>query len=125
MVTPIRDVLGTAARWWGLGRLAGLVDLQRRWPAIVGTALAEVSRPGRLRGDTLVVVAVHPVAAQEVRWRERAILRAAAAGCGEGPSRVRVVVRTRLPGVLRQPASSGVRGGRGRPATGTARGRRG
>ncbi len=123
MVAPIRDVLGATAKQWGLARLAWLVDLQRRWPAIVGPTLAELSWPERVRGDTLVVAARQPAVAQELRWRERAILQAAGTGQEGEPARLRVVVRTRLSGGTRR--TGGVRGGHGRPVAGTTRRRRG
>lgn len=98
MVTPIRDVLTAAAGRWGLRRLSWLVDVQRQWPTIVGPVLAGVSRPEHVRGDALVVVATQPVAAQEIRLRQRTILRALpGVGRASCPTRLLVIVRAHLP----------------------------
>lgn len=124
MVTPIRDVLKATVGRWGLGGLSWLVEVQRRWPAVVGPVLAAVSRPERVRGDALVVVASHSVAAQELRLRQRAILRALPGpGRAPRPARVLVVVRARLAGSrARGPARGAVRRQRGaREEAGTKR----
>jgi predicted nucleic acid-binding Zn ribbon protein len=96
--------------------VAWLVEVRRRWPALVGPVLAAVSRPERRRGDALVVVVTQPAAAQELRWRQAAILRALPASArAPRPTRVRVVVRSHLPavrpGVAGRPR--GRRGGEG------------
>jgi len=69
-----RDVLRKAARSLGIEPAVYLVEARAVWPEIVGPTLAAATEIRTLRAGTLTVVAVHPLAAQEVRLRREAIL---------------------------------------------------
>ncbi len=98
-VSSVRDILKTAARSWGLAPAARLASARAAWPAIVGPILAEGSAPVTLRGRTLLVGVKSPAAAQEIRLRGSAIVRALARELQEDiVSRVVPVMRHRLPG---------------------------
>lgn len=97
MVTPVREVLARGIHRWGLEPAARLAEARRRWNALVGASLAEVSAPVGVRGKTLLVGVTHSAAGQEIRLRRAAIL-AGLAGKGGGGAfdDVRVVTRRRL-----------------------------
>ncbi len=98
MVTPIRDILKSAVRAWGLEPAARLAIAQAAWPCIVGSALAEVSAPVALRGARLLVGVTHPTAGQEVRLRRAAIITALTRELGEAAiGDVVPIARRRLP----------------------------
>ncbi|MDQ7859615.1 MAG: DUF721 domain-containing protein [Armatimonadota bacterium] len=84
MVTPIRDILKSAARTWGIEPAVRLAAVQVAWARIVGPTLAGMSAPIGLRGRRLRVAVMHPAAAQEIRLRGPAILAALAREIGEG-----------------------------------------
>ncbi len=97
MVTPLRDILKSAVRAWGLEPAARLALAQAAWPRIVGPALVEVSAPVAVRGARLLVGVTHPAAGQEVRLRRTAIVAALARELGEAAiSDVVPVARRRL-----------------------------
>lgn len=52
-----------------------LTQIRAAWADVVGLSLAEAAEPHWLHGGVLVVVAAHPVAAQEVSLRREAIVR--------------------------------------------------
>ena len=107
MVTPIREILKTAARAWGIEPAARLALAQLAWRRIVGQALAESSAPVALRGQTLLVGVTHPTAGQEMRLRRGAILKALARELREDAvTDVVPVARRRLPAGTRGPRSS-------------------
>ncbi len=98
MVTPVRDILKSAVRAWGLEPAARLASAQAAWPRVVGSALAGVSAPVALRGARLLVGVTHPTAGQEVRLRRAAILTALTRELGEAVvGDVVPVARRRLP----------------------------
>lgn len=97
MVTPLRDVLKAQARAWGIERAAHLAAVRSAWPSVVGAVLAEVAAPVTLRGTCLFVGVTHTAAAQEIRLRGSAIVRALAQQVGPGVvTEVRPVPRQRL-----------------------------
>ncbi|MGH2403414.1 MAG: DciA family protein [bacterium] len=83
MVTPIRSILKSAARAWGIEPAARLATARTAWPRIVGPALAAASAPVALRGGRLLVGVTHATAGQEVRLRKGAIVHALACELGE------------------------------------------
>jgi hypothetical protein len=94
-----------------------LAAARSAWTAIVGGPLAGATAPVTLRGATLVVGATSPAAAQEIRLRAAAIVRALARSLGEeAVARVVPVMRRRLPDLpeLSPDAKTGRRAGRGR-----------
>jgi hypothetical protein len=76
MVTSVRASLRAGARAWGIEPAARLALARTAWPQIVGPTLARVSAPVSLRGGRLLVGVRHPSAAQEIRLRGGAIIRA-------------------------------------------------
>ncbi len=98
MVTPLRDILKSTVRAWGLEPAARLALAQAAWPRIVGPTLAEVSAPVALRGRRLLVGVMHPTAGQEVRLRRMVIVAALTLELGEAAvGDVVPVARPRLP----------------------------
>lgn len=109
MVTPLRDILRSAARTWGIEPAVRLAAVQSAWARVVGPTLAEMSAPVGLRGGRLRVAVTHPAAAQEVRLRGPAIAAALAREIGEGVvTEVVTVTRKHL-----RPAGAGGRRGTG------------
>lgn len=99
MVTPIRDLLRSAARALGIEPAARLALAREAWPRIVGPALAEASAPVTLRGPRLMVGVTHATAGQEIRLRRAAIVEALARELRERAiTEVVPVARRRLPG---------------------------
>lgn len=84
MVTPIRAILKSAARAWGLEPAAHLAGARAVWLAIVGPDLAAHSAPVGVRGKRLLVGVTHPAAGQEIRLRSGVIIQALARELGEG-----------------------------------------
>lgn len=99
MVTPLRDILKSAARAWGLEPAARLAAAREAWPEIAGPALAAVSAPVALRGRRLHVGVTNSTAGQEIRLRRTAIMHAVNQALGEAAvADVVTVTRRRLPG---------------------------
>jgi Protein of unknown function (DUF721). len=97
MVTPLRDILRSAARAWGIEPAVRLAAAQSAWARIVGPTLAEMSAPVGLRGTRLRVAVTHPAAAQEIRLRGQAIAAALARDIGGGAvTEVVTVTRRRI-----------------------------
>lgn len=97
-MSSVRDILRFGARRWGLAPAVRLAAARAAWPAIVGDPLAGATAPVSLRGKTLVVGATSPAAAQEIRLRGVAIVRALTRDLGEeAVTRVVPVMRHRLP----------------------------
>jgi predicted nucleic acid-binding Zn ribbon protein len=90
---PLGDLLRRNARSLGIEPAVHLVEIRRVWESVVGPALAAASRVASFRGGVLVVSATHPLVAQEIRMRRRAILAAVETRAGAAPSRLQVVIR--------------------------------
>jgi hypothetical protein len=99
MVTPLRDILKSAARAWGLEPAARLAAAREAWPKIVGPAVAPASAPVALRGPRLYVGVTNSTVGQEIRLRRTAIAQALNRTLGEEVvTDVVPVARRRLPG---------------------------
>ena len=99
MVTPLRDILKSAARAWGLEPAARLAAAREAWPKIAGPALATASAPVALRGSRLYVGVTNSTVGQEIRLRRTAIMHALNRALGEAAvADVVTVARRRLPG---------------------------
>lgn len=106
MVTPIRDILKSAARTWGIEPAADLAAARAAWPKIVGPALAERSTPLSLSRGRLRVGTSAAAAGQEIRLQSAAIARELNRELGSRRvTQVVVTMRRRLP-------ATGPRGGR-------------
>lgn len=123
MVTPIRSILKSAVRTWGLEPAARLAAARAAWPRIAGPALAASSAPVGVRGKTLLIGVTNATAAQEIRLAGTTITQALAEELGAtGITDVIPVTRRRLD--LRVPRSvqrrrvPGPRSGGSRPARG-------
>ena len=91
-----REVLRKTARSLGIEPAMHLSTVESRWSQVVGPALAGATAPRSLRGGTLVVIAAHPLAAQEVRLRSEGIVAALQREVPQaGLRRIRVLVRGR------------------------------
>jgi predicted nucleic acid-binding Zn ribbon protein len=98
MVTPLRDILRAAAKAWGIEPAARLAAAREAWPRIVGPSLAGMTVPLAVRGQRLRVGVAHATAAQEVRLRRAAILRALNQEVGgEAVTELVTVARRRIP----------------------------
>jgi predicted nucleic acid-binding Zn ribbon protein len=81
-----------------------------RWPEIVGAEMAAHTKPDRLNGDELVVIADSTAWATQVRWLARDLIRTLNAELGSGTvSKVKI----RGPEQPRRPGEWRVRGSRG------------
>jgi predicted nucleic acid-binding Zn ribbon protein len=81
-----------------------------RWPEIVGAEMAAHTRPDRLDGDELVVIADSTAWATQVRWLAKDLIRTLNAELGSGTvSKVKI----RGPEQPRRPGEWRVRGSRG------------
>jgi hypothetical protein len=99
VVTPLRDILRSAAQAWGLEPAARLAAAREAWPTIVGPTLAAASAPVALRGRRLHVGVTNSTAGQEIRLRGTAIMHAVNRALGEAAvADVVTVARRRLPG---------------------------
>ncbi len=97
MVTPIRSILKSAARAWGLEPAARLAAARAAWPRMAGPALAASSAPVGVRGKTLLIGVTNATAAQEIRLARTTIVHALAQELGEdGITDIVPVTRRRL-----------------------------
>jgi predicted nucleic acid-binding Zn ribbon protein len=81
-----------------------------RWPEIVGAEMAAHTKPDRLDGDELVVIADSTAWATQLRWLAKDLIRALNAELGSGTvSKVKI----RGPEQPRRPGEWRVRGSRG------------
>jgi predicted nucleic acid-binding Zn ribbon protein len=81
-----------------------------RWPEIVGAEMAAHTKPDRLNGDELVVIADSTAWATQVRWLAKDLIRTLNAELGSGTvSKVKI----RGPEQPRRPGEWRVRGSRG------------
>ncbi len=90
---PLGDLLRRNARNLGIEPAVHLVEIRRAWEGVVGPALARASRVASFRSGVLVVSATHPLVAQEIKMRRRAILSALPTLSGAAPARLQVVIR--------------------------------
>ncbi|MGH2372227.1 MAG: DciA family protein [bacterium] len=105
MVTPIRAILKSAARAWGIEPAARLAAARAAWPRIAGRALAALSAPVGVRGRSLLIGVTNTAAAQEIRLTKTAIVQALARDLGEeAVTDVVPVARRRLDLRVRRPA---------------------
>jgi predicted nucleic acid-binding Zn ribbon protein len=81
-----------------------------RWPEIVGAEMAAHTRPDRLDGGELVVIADSTAWATQVRWLAKDLIRTLNAELGRG---VVATVKIRGPEQPRRPGEWRVRGSRG------------
>ena len=81
-----------------------------RWPEIVGAEMAAHTRPDRLDGDELVVIADSTAWATQVRWLAKDLIRTLNAELGSGTVST---VKIRGPEQPRRPGEWRVRGSRG------------
>jgi predicted nucleic acid-binding Zn ribbon protein len=73
-----------------------LVDLLRRWPAVVGESLAAHCRPLTLRSGTLTIAADEPAWGAQLGWLEADLLRRLDQAVGAGTvTRIAVRIRPR------------------------------
>ena len=104
MVTPIRSILKSAARAWGIEPAARLAAARAAWPRIVGPALVASSAPVGVRGTILLIGVTNAAAAQEIRLSKTTIAQALAQELGEpGITDVIPVARRRLDLRVRTP----------------------
>ena len=114
---PRRDdpqPLGTAIQgllndqgWQAAARVGSVFG---RWPEIVGAEMAAHTKPDRLDGGELVVIADSTAWATQVRWLARDLIRTLNAELGSG---IVTTVKIRGPGQPRRPGEWRVRGSRG------------
>ena len=71
----IRDSLGSVLDADTIKALSEIACLRRCWPDIVGPMLAARSEPLSIEQDCLILVADHPVMAQELRLLQSQILK--------------------------------------------------
>ncbi len=81
-----------------------------RWPEIVGAEMAAHTKPDRLDGDELVVIADSTAWATQVRWLAKDLIRTLNAELGSGTVST---VKIRGPEQPRRPGEWRVRGSRG------------
>ena len=114
---PRRDdpqPLGTAIQgllndqgWQAAARVGSVFG---RWPEIVGAEMAAHTKPDRLDGDELVVIADSTAWATQVRWLAKDLIRTLNAELGSGTV---ATVKIRGPEQPRRPGEWRVRGSRG------------
>lgn len=104
MVTPIRSILKSAARAWGIEPAARLAAARAAWPRIAGPALVASSAPVGVRGTILLIGVTNAAAAQEIRLLKTTITQVLAQELGEqGITDVIPVARRRLDLRVRTP----------------------
>ena len=93
---PIGESLDAVARNLGGAGGPALVDLLRRWPAVVGESLAAHCRPLTLRSGTLTIAADEPAWGAQLGWLEADLLRRLDQAVGAGTvTRIAVRIRPR------------------------------
>jgi len=106
----LRAALGGLLRDQGWQAQAAVGSVFGRWPEIVGAEMAAHTRPDRLDGDELVVIADSTAWATQVRWLAKDLIRTLNAELGSG---MVAVVKIRGPEQPRRPGEWRVRGSRG------------
>jgi predicted nucleic acid-binding Zn ribbon protein len=91
---PVADSLDAVARNLGGAGGPALVELLRRWPEVVGEAVAAHSRPLSLRDGTLTIAADEPAWGAQLRWLEADLLGRLEQTLGAGAV-TRIAVRIR------------------------------
>ena len=107
---PLRAALGGLLRDQGWQAQAAVGSVFGRWPEIVGAEMAAHTRPDRLDGDELVVIADSTAWATQVRWLAKDLIRTLNAELGSGTV---ATVKIRGPEQPRRPGEWRVRGSRG------------
>ena len=107
---PLRAALGGLLRDQGWQAQAAVGSVFGRWPEIVGAEMAAHTRPERLDGDELVVIADSTAWATQVRWLAKDLIRTLNAELGSGTVST---VKIRGPEQPRRPGEWRVRGSRG------------
>jgi predicted nucleic acid-binding Zn ribbon protein len=107
---PLRAALGGLLRDQGWQTQAAVGSVFGRWPEIVGAEMAAHTKPDRLDGDELVVIADSTAWATQVRWLARDLIRTLNAELGSGTI---AAVKIRGPEQPRRPGEWRVRGSRG------------
>jgi predicted nucleic acid-binding Zn ribbon protein len=107
---PLRAALGGLLRDQGWQAQAAVGSVFGRWPEIVGAEMAAHTRPDRLDGDELVVIADSTAWATQVRWLAKDLIRTLNAELGSGTVST---VKIRGPEQPRRPGEWRVRGSRG------------
>jgi predicted nucleic acid-binding Zn ribbon protein len=107
---PLRAALGGLLRDQGWQAQAAVGSVFGRWPEIVGAEMAAHTKPDRLDGDELVVIADSTAWATQVRWLAKDLIRTLNAELGSGTI---AAVKIRGPEQPRRPGEWRVRGSRG------------
>ena len=102
--------LGGLLRDQGWQAQAAVGSVFGRWPEIVGAEMAAHTKPDRLDGDELVVIADSTAWATQVRWLAKDLIRTLNAELGSGTV---AAVKIRGPEQPRRPGEWRVRGSRG------------
>ena len=107
---PLGSAIAGLLRDQGWQAQAAVGSVFGRWPEIVGAEMAAHSKPDRLDGDELVVIADSTAWATQLRWLAKDLIRTLNAELGSGTvSKVKI----RGPEQPRRPGEWRVRGSRG------------
>jgi predicted nucleic acid-binding Zn ribbon protein len=107
---PLGAAISGLLRDQGWQAAAAVGSVFGRWPEIVGAEMAAHTRPDRLDGDELVVIADSTAWATQLRWLAKELIRTLNAELGNGTVRA---VKIRGPEQPRRPGEWRVRGSRG------------
>jgi predicted nucleic acid-binding Zn ribbon protein len=107
---PLGSAIAGLLRDQGWQAAAAVGSVFGRWPEIVGAEMAAHTRPDRLDGDELVVIADSTAWATQVRWLAKDLIRTLNAELGSGTVNK---VKIRGPEQPRRPGEWRVRGSRG------------
>ena len=91
---PVGASLEAVTRHLGDDDGPALVDLLRRWPAVVGEQVAAHSKPLSLRGGVLTIAADEPAWGAQLQWLEADLRARLDAALGAGAV-TRIAVRIR------------------------------
>jgi predicted nucleic acid-binding Zn ribbon protein len=89
----ISDSLGALIKRFSRTDLIGIAALEDHWAELVGTEVADHSRPSALRGSTLVVVVDQPAWATQVRLVTGSLLERFSQVSGQRVERIEMTVR--------------------------------
>jgi predicted nucleic acid-binding Zn ribbon protein len=107
---PLGSAIAGLLRDQGWQAQAAVGSVFGRWPEIVGAEMAAHTKPDRLDGDELVVIADSTAWATQLRWLAKDLIRTLNAELGSGTvSKVKI----RGPEQPRRPGEWRVRGSRG------------
>ena len=107
---PLGAAITGLLRDQGWQAAAAVGSVFGRWPEIVGAEMAAHTRPDRLDGDELVVIADSTAWATQLRWLAKELIRTLNAELGDGTV---AAVKIRGPEQPRRPGEWRVRGSRG------------